>query len=930
MCAELPKEITSYLLAILSPLAIALLIACESQPDVKPEEGILAPAPGSRQAPAELPSTATPLPPTPTRGPPTPTVPPATPTPTPTSIPTPVPTPVSTPTPTLAPTPTAVPSPALYLDWFNSPEDHFHSSARLSIEAIWEADAELGATVAQLPWAADSIIELEQQLLVEIAGLAVQYPDLAGKILEYRWINDRDGVTNEALTATRSVRAAATIDLELARLLVGYHWLEDGVDLIEFNALAALLHLAGQDPASARSFATSTGSANGTLENVATASATIYSILESDPSVGQTVTGYRWLSDGITDIEVRDLDLIVELLTVPESADSGFAEELAGYPWLANGINYIELDVLYIFRDLSLTAEELDSGIMGKLAAYPWLADDISHVEREWLYGFLEVLKAAGAENVSNFETLAAYSWLTDNINDTERDTLHIFRTLLETAGAENSGIVETLVGYDWIADGIAVPVPEPDNINRFRDLLLAAGETNSGIVEKLAGYDWMADGIDETEREVLSGLRDLLRTVGASDSGIDKKLAHHWITGCVAFVRPEGQALLNELLNASGTDYSGFLENLVAAPWLADGVVFGEMATLRQVGVLLRPFDSVDSAVAEKLAAYPWAPGGITAFECSALNRLRSLLKDADSELPGKSWFDDGIDDEELAFLAVLHAIKDRSIDQYWNLLHSYHTRSKTIDLPLAGEVKLLVFRHSPFPAGDDNIELMEDVVRALEEFMEVPFPTSTVVIGIIEPRLWASEKPERGVGHALPDQLAITVLEYNRDFHLTVFHEMAHIYWGGHTGVPDWFTEAAAGFLPDYAREITGVEEISSRRVKLQKDWDDECRVWGAGTISQFLDLRETDPERYVSRDICNYVRGEFFLLETYQLFGRDAASAAMRELYLQAEATGWTQPVTEEQIYRVYLSNAPLGKVEAFPALYQRHHGATYDDE
>ena len=209
MCAGLPKEIRSYLWAILSPLAIALLIACESQPDVTPEEGILAPAPGSRQAPAELPSTATPLPPTPTRGPPTPTVPPATPT----SMPTPVPTPVSTPTPTLAPTPTPVPSPALYLDWFNSSEDRFHSSARLSIEAIWEADAELGATVAQLPWASDGIIEREHQLLVEIARLAVQYPDLAGIILEYRWINDRNGVTNEALTATRSVRAAATIDL---------------------------------------------------------------------------------------------------------------------------------------------------------------------------------------------------------------------------------------------------------------------------------------------------------------------------------------------------------------------------------------------------------------------------------------------------------------------------------------------------------------------------------------------------------------------------------------------------------------------------------------------------------------------------------------------------------------------------------------------
>ena len=356
---------------------------------------------------------------------------------------------------------------------------------------------------------------------------------------------------------------------------------------------------------------------------------------------------------------------------------------------------------------------------------------------------------------------------------------------------------------------------------------------------------------------------------------------------------------------------------------------MFGEMETLRQVGVLLTPFDSVDSAVAGKLADYPWAPGGITAFECSALNRLRSLLNDADSELSGKTWFEDGIDDEELAFLAVLHATKGRSIDQYQDLLDSHHTRSKTISLPLAGEVRLLVFRHSPFPAGDDSIELMEDIARALEEYMEVPFPRVTVAIGIIEPSLRAGEKPERGVGYALLDQLAITVREYNRDFHLTVFHEMAHIYWGGHTGAPAWFTEGAAGFLPDYAREVTGVETISSRRVKLQQDWEDECRVWGAGTISRFLSLRETDPERYDDRRICTYVLGEFFLLETYQLFGSDAASAAMRALYLQAKATGWTEPVTEEQIYQVYLSNAPRGKVEAFLALYQRHHGGAYDD-
>ena len=286
-----------------------------------------------------------------------------------------------------------------------------------------------------------------------------------------------------------------------------------------------------------------------------------------------------------------------------------------------------------------------------------------------------------------------------------------------------------------------------------------------------------------------------------------------------------------------------------------------------------------------------------------------------------------DGIDSEELALISVLDETRGRSKDQYQDLLESHYVRSKTITLPLAGEIRFRVFRHSPFPGNDDSIELMEDIARHLEEFMRVPFPWDPVVIGIIEPSLRAGEKPERGVGYSVIDQLAITGREYNRDFDLAVFHEMSHIYWGGHTGAPPWFTEGAAGFLPDYARAELGRQRISSRRLNLHQVWEDECRVWGAGTISRFLRMRDVDPDRFESRGICTYALGEFFLLETYQLFGKDAASAAMRQLYLEAEATGWAEPITEEQIYRVYRANAPRGKEEAFEAVYERYHGGSY---
>ena len=507
----------------MAPLAIALMIACESQPDLTPEEGSPAPSPSSIQATTAPPSTDTPLPPTPTREPPTSTVQPATPTPT--SIPTPAPTPASTPTPTLAPTPTLtpVPSPVLYLDWFNSPEDHFHSSARMSIVAIWEADAELGATVAQLPWAGDGIIEPEQQLLEEIAGLAAQYPDLAGKILEYPWIKARNGVSSEALTATGAIRAAAAIDLELARLLAGYPWLKDGVNITEANALAELSNLAGQDVGTAKSFAASSGFASGTLKPVAKASATIYAILESDPALGQAVTDYLWVSDGVTNIEAGALDAIHALLNAAGPANAKFLKELAGYFWLADDITEAELKALYAFWGLLGSAGAANSFSLEKLAGLPWVVDGITNDEREALYGFSELLKIAGDANSGNVEKLVGYSWVANGVNLAERDVLYYFRELLRAAGDANFGSAEKLMGFPWVADGINEA--ERDALYYFRELLEAAGDANSGVVETLMGYDWLNDDITEAERDALHVFSELLETAGVENSGVVETL---------------------------------------------------------------------------------------------------------------------------------------------------------------------------------------------------------------------------------------------------------------------------------------------------------------------------------------------------------------------------------------------------------------------
>ena len=641
--------------------------------------------------------------------------------------------------------------------------------------------------MAQLPWVGDGITGPERQLLEEIAGLVVHQPDLAGRILEYPWIGSRSEVSPNAVKAVSAIRSAAATDLELARFLAGYNWLQDDVDTTEANALAGLSILARVDVGVAKSFAESTGFVGGTLEPATKASATIYSLFESDPALGRRVTGYPWVSDGLTSVETEALDAILELLHAAGAEQCSVGETLVGYSWLADGITDVERDGLLDLIGLLRNAGAAHCGSAGTMMGYEWLADDLTRNEADALYVFSRLLATAGAELSGLVATLVGYSWIADGINSKDRYDLRHFSDLLAAVGPEHAGVVETLMGYDWVADDLTEN--ELTAFDAFSIFLDTAGAEHAGVVETLVGYDWVADDITESELVVLYVFNELLESAGTEHAGVVATLmGYDWVADDIT--QNETEAFL--VFGAYGAEHASVVETLVGYDWVADGVTEYEVNGLSLLGLLLETSGVENSGVVE-----PWMSD-------------RPIY----SELSGKPWFDDGIDEEELPFFTVLHEAKSRSVHQYRDLLDSHHTRSKTISLPLAGDVKLLVFRHSPFPPGDDSIELMEVIMPVLEEFMEVPFPQNPVVLSIIEPSLRAGEDPQFGVGHSLSDHMAITGWEYNPNFDLAVFHEASHIYWGGHTGAPDWFTEGAAGFLPDYAREVLGVQTVEERR--------------------------------------------------------------------------------------------------------------------
>ena len=851
-----------------------------------------------------------------------------------------------------------------------------------SVEATGRENSHLSEKLLDYPWIADGINKSEQDSLYIFASLFETVrnvdSDIADQILSYAWISDgmttpEPDVINRFRDLIVSARAA---NFDGAATVVGYRWVVDGITPRENDVLYTLLRIfetadlrsAGEVEELLASPWVSDGISTSELEQVQRFQELLGPDTVDTPLISDELKGLPWVSDGIAGQELAALNGLQALLVAADQAGAVSGSLLLEYNWIRNGISRGELEALYIISLWLESSGPESSSFADAVVAFPWVADSLTEIEVDginslrllqtsaieshsvladmlavwpWIKGGLtdpeigalhrlgELLKASRATGPESREKLAGHAWVEDWISEVENDTLYVFQTLIESAGTANSSFVAKVANYPWVADGIAIDETqnEADAINRLRDVLRFTAPFDPELAERWADYSWVADGLTTLEMGALGEFWDLLARAAESDSDVAGHFDYPWISKCATIYLPKKQAGIQEFLQSSNPEFGILLRQLLTAPWLEDGIVAGETETVGLVRDLIGSFGETNEFIAEKLAQYPWPPGGATQFECHALNRLRSLLTDPETGLSEVPWVDDGIDSEELALISVLDETRGRSKDQYQDLLESHYVRSKTITLPLAGEIRFRVFRHSPFPGNDDSIELMEDIARHLEEFMRVPFPWDPVVIGIIEPSLRAGEKPERGVGYSVIDQLAITGREYNRDFDLAVFHEMSHIYWGGHTGAPPWFTEGAAGFLPDYARAELGRQRISSRRLNLHQVWEDECRVWGAGTISRFLRMRDVDPDRFESRGICTYALGEFFLLETYQLFGKDAASAAMRQLYLEAEATGWAEPITEEQIYRVYRANAPRGKEEAFEAVYERYHGGSY---
>lgn len=351
----------------------------------------------------------------------------------------------------------------------------------------------------------------------------------------------------------------------------------------------------------------------------------------------------------------------------------------------------------------------------------------------------------------------------------------------------------------------------------------------------------------------------------------------------------------------------------LARAPWLADGI--GRLEPNAIYGLLA--LAERDPALARRMLAYS-SEEPVRSRNVLLLNTLGEMSWESPESfelLIRQPWFTDGLDPEERALITAL----DKTVgveSLYRDLLASHATQSRTISLPLAGEVDLWAFHHDSFPPDEDLLALMEQSVRGAEKLVGAPFPLTDVIVLSING--WEHDIGSGGVN--FEDSM---VLLRHRDQVLSgglLHHEMAHFYLAFEVG-PVWLVEGGANLAQVYIPARFGSEDWDGRLPVADPTY---CSERGIPNVHA---LNDPDPPDVVARDTCFYALGQYFLTNLFNTVGEAAFSSALRELY--GSYLRFRPFPTEEQIYRVFLEHTPPDREAAFLDVYRRLHGGPFVD-
>ena len=559
--------------------------------------------------------------------------------------------------------------------------------------------------------------------------------------------------------------------------------------------------------------------------------------------------GDRLILDGLSRLALSSLDDLNSVLSHPE-LQGGITDGATGL-------------ILLLILDRE------DATAAAAIRALPWIEDGITYIDRDvWAEGFVEdetahvmgLVDMARRANRS-FWAFLDIPWVRDGYDWTEWPIINDLQRMAQW----DDGATARVLGMPFLA------TPSYSD-GRITSLLLEVAYRRA--LQRLLSSHWLAGGIRD----------DQLATVALVDLELQKPDAAGALND-LAWLRdgidPSEQDAVLSLVNAV-VKSDAIFRALLAKSWVQDGLtpderdVIGRLSTMVSTSV----DGKTDEATPLRILDMPFMEE-ITSLDAAALTSLSLMFSDdqgtlqqvlAHPELRG------GITDD-LTDLVAVASLATRSPGLLEVLLDPERTlvHKREVELPLAGKVLLSVIEFRPeepvfalsVEALLDPMDLLEHSVSTYEEFMEVAFPQSHVVLFVadVDPLFAGSYF---GHGRIASDWRSSASVIAHETAHIWNFTPITHIWL---TQPTTWIREGAAEFL-------TAISERARRGTPLPEPGG-SCSI--AGNIAELVRV-EADPDVIYSSG-CNYHLGRAMFLELYSSLGDTAFRQGLRNLYLMS---------------------------------------------
>ena len=458
-----------------------------------------------------------------------------------------------------------------------------------------------------------------------------------------------------------------------------------------------------------------------------------------------------------------------------------------------------------------------------------WVADSVSDNEAVAVASLGRIARSAAVA-----ESVIAMPWLADGISDAEADGLRSLGDMF----LQSVAIAESVIALTWVADSVSDT--EANVITR----LLFMSRRSAYLAESVIALPWVADGVSDTEASVVSNLHFMSR---ASVAVVESIIALPWVADGVSDTEAKALAELRQ-------GPADLAESVIALPWVGDSISDTEASVVSNL--ISIAFKDADAAL--QAVGMPFLQT-LEVADVEALHILAHRSADELADLFSLPMLRDGITDDEAQIVALVGYKPDVAARALAPDVDATMLERRTVELPLAGEVDLIIVRTRP--VARQGMDLFENAVREAESLMGEPFPARYV-------GLLYDDVDTGGAGYT--DGISsITIRpKYDSDDiqwgRITLAHEVAHFYWFVNAG---WINEGMAQLM---------ASAIENRRVGTPIDftYGGPCKF--ARTVSE---LEALPYNQYMG---CFRWIGERLFVSLLRTLGEDAFWEGARRLY------------------------------------------------